>query len=161
MESLGIAQIPNSHFSTGKVCASNPHQPAVGKGCMYSMVIVKIHHLVNEKQPIESFSLVSTEKPASTSGGVPQVKTLPHDLKKGSGKAGAASKAATAPWGKRGLMGGKNVNYCLSSIADRNDNNISWVNKGYFNLPENVLSFHKQLPLAIWYMRHLLFQLTY
>lgn len=93
---------------------------------------------------------------AGLEGGVLQVKPLPHDLKKGSAEAGAASKAATAPWGKRGLRRGKNVNYCLSSITDKNDNNISWLNKGYFHLAENVLSFHKQLPLAIWYMRHLL-----
>lgn len=85
------------------------------------------------------------------------MKTLPYDLKKGSAEAGAASEAATAPWGQQRAQERKNVNYCLSSITDKNDNNISWVNKGYFNLAENVLSFHKQLPLAIWYMSHLLF----
>lgn len=51
----------------------------------------------------------------------------------------------------------KNVNYCLSSTTDKNDKSISWVNKGYFHLIENVISFHKQLPLAMWHTRHLLF----
>lgn len=51
----------------------------------------------------------------------------------------------------------KNVNYCLSSTTDKNDKSISWVNKGYFHLRENVISSHKQLPLAMWYTRHLLF----
>lgn len=161
---MGIAQIPDSHFSTVEFCASNPHQPRASKGCLYSQGIARMHHLMNEKQSILRFSLAQGRNnlpallcsAARLQGGVLQVKTLPYNLKKGSGKAGAASKGATAPWGKRGLMRGKNVNYCLSSITDKNDNNISWVNKGYFNLPESVLSFHKQLPLAIWYMRHLL-----
>lgn len=46
---------------------------------------------------------------AGLEGGVLQVKPLPHDLKKGSAEAGAASKAATAPWGKRGLRRGEKM----------------------------------------------------
>lgn len=103
------------------------------------------------------------QQPASTSvpgwkeEGDLQVKTLPMTSKKALQKQELLPRQPQPPEGKRGLRRGKNVNYCLSSITDRNDNNISWVNKGYFNLAENVLSFHKQLPLAIWYMRHLLF----
>lgn len=53
---------------------------------------------------------------------------------------GAGTGAATDPWGKRGFMRvKKNVDYCLGSITDKNDKNISRVNKGCFDCMENVI----------------------